>query len=96
MGELSIKLNIAGRIYPLTIDSKAEENIRKAARIVNDKVSEYETTYSVRDKQDPLAMCSLQMAVQNIEKENFPSLIDDSVYARLAEIDKYLTESLKQ
>ncbi|HEY3388760.1 MAG TPA: cell division protein ZapA, partial [Prolixibacteraceae bacterium] len=36
--KLSININIADRMYPLRIDRKEEEGIRKAAKIINEKV----------------------------------------------------------
>lgn len=65
MGELSIKINIAGRIYPLTIKSEEEEGVRKAARRINDRLKQFEQDYAVKDKQDLLAMCALEFANLN-------------------------------
>ncbi len=65
---LSIKLQIAGRIYPLTIHAHEEENIRKAATLLNERVKKYEETFSVKDRQDLLAMCALEQGVQLIQK----------------------------
>ena len=36
--KLSIKVQIAERFYPLKIDRQDEEKIRKAAKLINDKV----------------------------------------------------------
>lgn len=60
MSELSIKINIAGRVYPLTIKKDEEEIIRKTAKMINEKIKEYESDYAVKDKQDLLAMCALE------------------------------------
>ena len=67
MSELKIKISIAGRNYPLTIDRKHEEEIRKAGNDVNEVVKKFESNYAVDDKQDVLAMCALQFAsrIQN-------------------------------
>jgi cell division protein ZapA len=62
MGEISIKINIADRVYPLKINSEDEENVRKAAKLVNDRLKEFQENYAVRDKQDLLSMCVLQIA----------------------------------
>ncbi|MGB1032403.1 MAG: cell division protein ZapA [Flavobacteriales bacterium] len=64
MSELSIKLNIAGRIYPLTIKREEEEAIRKAAKHIEASIKSFQENYAVRDKQDLLAMTSLQLATQ--------------------------------
>ena len=41
MGEISIKINIADRVYPLRVESAEEEVIRHAAKLINEKVKEY-------------------------------------------------------
>ena len=65
MSELSIKLNIANRVYPLTIKRTEEEGIRKTAKMINEKIKEYESDYAVKDKQDLLAMCALEYGTKN-------------------------------
>ena len=65
MSELSIKLSIANRVYPLTIKRSEEEGIRKTAKMINEKIKEYESDYAVKDKQDLLAMCALEYGTKN-------------------------------
>ena len=60
-----IKLNIGNRIYPLSVDSSQEEVLRKASKKINEMINEYETKYAVKDKQDSLAMCALQILSQS-------------------------------
>ena len=70
MGELSIKVKIANRVYPLTVKSTEEEGIRKAAESINHSISEFERLYDVKDKQDLLAMVALKIASKNFELES--------------------------
>ena len=60
--KLKIKLSIADRVYPLTIDPRQEEGLRKAAKNIDQLAKKFEQNYAVRDKQDVLAMCALQFA----------------------------------
>ena len=60
--KLKIKLSIVDRVYPLTIDPKQEEGLRKAAKNIDYLAKKFEQNYAVRDKQDVLAMCALQFA----------------------------------
>ena len=60
--KLKIKLSIADRVYPLTIDPAQEEGLRKAAKNIEELAKKFEQNYAVRDKQDVLAMCALQFA----------------------------------
>jgi len=69
MGEISIKINIADRVYPLRVDTAEEEIIRHAAKLINEKVKELQDSYTVRDKQDLLSMCVLQYATGMLKAE---------------------------
>ena len=60
-----IKLNIGNRIYPLSVDEKQEEILRKASKKINEMINDYESKYAVKDKQDSLAMCALQILSQS-------------------------------
>lgn len=67
--ELSINININGRIYPLRIDRRQEEKYRKAAKMINDIVLEYKKKYVNQDAQDFLAMTAFQFVLKNLEME---------------------------
>ena len=73
--KLKIKLSIADRVYPLTIDPSQEEGLRKAAKNIEQLTKKFEQSYAVRDKQDVLAMCALQFA-SKIEQKSIDQLED--------------------
>ncbi|MFP4059887.1 MAG: cell division protein ZapA [bacterium] len=95
MGDkLSIKVNIADRYYPLKIERKDEEKIRRAARLINERVFQYKQKYADKDVQDFLAMAALQFVIKLIElesKEELTPVIED---IRL--LEKELEEYLKK
>lgn len=62
MSGLKVKINIAGRFYPLTINAEEEEAVRNAGREINRLVQEFEDRYAVTDKQDAISMVALQIA----------------------------------
>ncbi len=68
--KIKIKVNIADRIYPLTIRPEQEEAIRLSVKKIDQMIKQLEQSYAVRDKQDVLAMCSLQYATKLIQKNN--------------------------
>jgi cell division protein ZapA (FtsZ GTPase activity inhibitor) len=93
MGEkLSIKVNIAERYYPLKIDMKDEEKIRRAARMINEKILQYKQRYSDKDVQDFLAMAALQYVTKVIDTEegNEVGLLADEIRSLIVELDDYL------
>jgi predicted RNA-binding Zn ribbon-like protein len=67
MSEISIKVSIAGRTYPLTLGSAEELNIRQAEAAIEESIQTFQKSYAVKDKQDLLAMASLQMAAGAIK-----------------------------
>ena len=94
MGQLSIKVNIAGRSYPLTIERSEEEMIRKAADNINESVKNLKEDYAVKDIQDLLAMTALQLSTKSntISKE----VDNDKVANELKTLDKELSDFLEK
>lgn len=92
--QLKIKLSIANRVYPLTIDPKQEEGLRKAAQKIDVMIKQFEQSYSVRDKQDVLAMCALQFASQNEQKNIDNEYLNEEVEEKLIAVDQLLKEYL--
>lgn len=67
--KLKIKISIADRVYPLTVDPSQEEGLRSASKKIDMMIKQFEQNYAVRDKQDVLAMCALQFASQVEQKQ---------------------------
>lgn len=67
MNEISVKVTIAGRTYPLTVAPEQEDVIRKAEKKIEDSLSVFQRNYAVKDKQDLLAMAALQVASAGTE-----------------------------
>jgi len=64
MSELSIKVNIANRVYPLTVLREEEEEVRKAAAYINERIKVLESGFAVKDKLDLLAMLALELTLE--------------------------------
>ena len=70
---IKIKLNIGDRLYPLTIERSQEIFFRDAVKKIESSFKKLEENYSVRDKQDLLAMTCIQFAAklqQNLSNNN--------------------------
>ncbi|NLI24156.1 MAG: cell division protein ZapA [Bacteroidales bacterium] len=92
--KLSIRVNVADRYYPLKIDRDDEERIRKAARLINEKVFQYKQKYADKDNQDFLAMAALQFVLRLMDLEN--RVQDLSVWQELEKLDKELDDYLSK
>ena len=95
INNLKIKVTIADRVYPLTIrDESEEEGIRKAVKTINEMVKQFEQNYEVRDKQDVLAMCALQIASQKEVKSVHESEDSKKIESKLTELSQLLDSHL--
>jgi cell division protein ZapA len=91
--KLSIKVNVADRYYPLKIERRDEEKIRKAARLINEKVLQYKQRYVDKDSQDFMAMAALQFVTRIMEMEEKQD--DGELGKQLKSLDDELDAYLK-
>lgn len=87
-GKIKVKISVAGRMYPLTIERSEEESVRRAGKKLNEMIKQFEKNYEIEDKQDVLSMCALMLSSKlelkdyqhkqdkKREKEKFNYLID--------------------
>jgi len=84
--KLSIRVNVADRYYPLKVEREEEERIRKAARMINEKVQQYKLRYADKDVQDFLAMAALQYVIklteeeEKLEKDYLPGALKELIH----------------
>ncbi len=91
---LKIKLSVADRVYPLTINPSQEEGLRLASKKIEEMIKKFEQSYAVRDKQDVLAMCALQFAAQVEQKQIDKSSDTQETEEKLKALDRLLQEQL--
>ena len=56
------------RPYPLLVRSEEEESVRKAAKMINERIKQYKEQFSVQDELDLVIMCCLELATDNINQ----------------------------
>ena len=94
--KLKIKISIADRVYPLTVEPSQEEGLRSASKKIDAMIKQFEQSYAVRDKQDVLAMCALQFAAQVEQKQITKTHDNENNITRLQNLDKKLSELLSK
>ena len=92
--QLKIKLSIANRVYPLTIKPSQEEGLRKASKKIEAMIGQFEQNYSVRDKQDVLAMCALQFGAQVEQKSIDKEYVNEEVKEKLEALNELLSQHI--
>ena len=93
MQQLKIKVNVANRVYPLTINRNDEEGVRKAVKNIANRLKIYEAKFEARDTQDLLSMCLLEMAIKLLGDEQKVK-VDSSFEDQLLEIESYIDRNL--
>jgi cell division protein ZapA (FtsZ GTPase activity inhibitor) len=86
--EFSINVTIADRRYPMRISRSEEEKIRKAAKIINERILQYQQRYSGKDNQDCLAMSALQFVIQIMDVMDQSDT--DQTMKQIEEVNKQL------
>jgi cell division protein ZapA len=92
--KLKIKISIADRVYPLTVELSQEEGLRSASKKIDTMIKQFEENYAVRDKQDVLAMCALQFASQVEQKQIDNSIDGEATINRIKKINAVLDQYL--
>ena len=91
---VNINVQLAERLYPLKVLKSDEEKVHSAVKLVNERIKEYQTLYDGKDKQDYMAMCLLNFAV---EHENLHHSSKDSsriLEEKMIELEKILSGQL--
>lgn len=90
MNKETVNLEIAGRNYPLKVSSDSErELLTKAVDFIEKKLKAYSDSYKIKDKQDLMAMCLLDIAK---DMSNTSTRMESSEIEVLTNLDNSLTQ----
>ncbi|WP_224996831.1 cell division protein ZapA [Cesiribacter sp. SM1] len=94
MGELSIRIKIGDREYPMKVSAAEEEKVRRAGKLINEKMREYTARFGLHDKQDLLAMVAFDCIVERFETESKTGTVDESISNKLDHLNSLLNQVL--
>lgn len=94
MADLSIKLRIANREYPMRVKAEDEERIRKAGKILNDKVKKYKEQFGIDDNQDLLAMVAFDCLIEKMKNEEQTGSVDEASSQQVAQLNQLISDAL--
>lgn len=61
---------IAGRVYPLKVQTGEESAVREAVEMVNNRLKEFRKSYEGKDMQDYMAMLLTNFAVEWVKNRD--------------------------
>jgi cell division protein ZapA len=94
MEELSIKIKIADREYPMKVKRHEEERVRAAGKLINEKLKSYREQFGLDDKQDLLAMTAFDCLVQKLAAEEDNHAIDESVVEKVSHLNQLVSQAI--
>jgi cell division protein ZapA len=94
MDELSIRIKIADREYPMKVKREEEERVRTAAKWVNDRLKTLKDQFGTDDKQDLLAMVAFDSMVQKLAVEEKRTGVDQGAIEKVAHLNQLLAQAL--
>jgi cell division protein ZapA len=94
MEDLSIKIRIADRDYPMKVKRDDEERVRMASRLINEKIKSYKEQFGIDDKQDLLAMVAFDSLVEKMTSEESHQLSDQAVFEKVNHLNQLVSQSI--
>ncbi len=92
MDELSIKVKIADREYPMKVDAEDEERIRLAGKKINEKIKLYRDQFGIDDKQDLLAMVAFDSLYEKLQTEASSTTIGESAVDKISYLSRLISD----
>ena len=76
----------------MTINRDAEENIRKSVKKIEERLKFYEKNYAIKDRQDLLAMCLIEIATKLESVNDSDTKDNNDIEIKLSSIKSALSE----
>ncbi len=94
MEELSIKIKIADREYPMKVKRVDEERVRMAGKLINEKLKSYREQFGIDDKQDLLSMVAFDCLIDKMASEETHQVIDQTVFEKVDRLSQLVSQSI--
>ena len=93
MSELSIKIRIAEREYPMRVKEEEEERLRMVGKMLNERLKFFKDQFGIQDKQDLLAMVAFETMVEKLKLEEDKNQHLSKVGQQLTVLDELLSSA---
>ena len=94
MDNLSIKIKIGDREYPMKVRPEEEQRVRNASKQINEKLRVYREQFGIDDKEDLLAMVAFDCLVSLMKNEEQTTAIDSNTEDRLNQLENLISDAL--
>ncbi len=96
MAKVSLKIVVAGRTYPLSVEENEVDKVQSAAANINKAIQVLKENYAVKDMRDLLAMSALQLATKSNGQKGGKTVDNsteiEAIESQLKSLDDELSE----
>jgi cell division protein ZapA len=85
--DVSIKVKIVDRIYPLRVPVAEEQYVRQAAMHIDQRLKDMKDQYGIQENKDLLAMVALELATDNAKHKAGNWIEDNGLTEKIEHID---------
>ncbi len=95
MADLSIKIRIADREYPIRTAVTGEERLRKAGKEINEMMRTLKAQFGgLEDKQDLLAMIAIHYVTEKLRLEEEKEVVNGAVSDKIDRLQSLVSSAL--
>ena len=76
----------------MTIKRDAEESVRRSVKKIEERLKFYEKNYAIKDRQDLLAMCLIEIAAKLESVNDSDTKDNNDIEIKLSSIESALSE----
>ena len=78
----------------MKVKPEDEENVRKAGKIINERIKSYREQFGIDDKQDLLAMVAFDSLVDKLQADGENATISEDVFHKVNELNELVSKAL--
>jgi cell division protein ZapA len=94
MTELSIKIKIDNREYPMKVSAAEEATVRAAGKKINEKIRSFQEQFGIDDKQDLLAMVAIDSFVEKLRSTEHRQSTDEVAMDKISKLNQLISAEL--
>ncbi|MEQ9007173.1 MAG: cell division protein ZapA, partial [Ekhidna sp.] len=80
--------------YPMRVKAEDEERIRRAGKLLNEKIKNYQNQFGIDDTQDLVAMVAFDCLVEKLKREEVSEASDDFALGEISKLNQLISNSI--
>lgn len=78
----------------MRVKAEDEERIRRAGKLLNEKIKNYQNQFGIDDTQDLVAMVAFDCLVEKLKREESSEASDDFALGEISKLNQLITDSI--